>query len=70
MKQTRIIRLADIASTPIKRGILPVSPATIWRWVHDKKFPKPFKIGCITAWHADEIDDFIAQCSGRDIRSY
>lgn len=67
MSQNRIIRITDIASTPIKRGMLPVSQATIWRWVRDGKFPKPFKIGSITAWHLDEIDKFVAQCSGRAI---
>lgn len=60
-----LLRLSDIASTPAKRGILPVSPATIWRWIGAGKFPKPFKIGSITAWHADEVDAFVAQCSGR-----
>ncbi len=60
----RIIRIADIATTPTKAGILPVSPATIWRWVRADKFPKPFKIGSITAWHAVDIDNFIAKCSG------
>jgi predicted DNA-binding transcriptional regulator AlpA len=65
MHQNRIIRMADIASTPVKRGMLPVSPATIWRWIGVGKFPAPFKIGCITAWYADEIDAFIAQCAGR-----
>lgn len=68
MNQTRIIRMGDIASTPVKRGILPVSAATIWRWIAAGKFPKPFKIGCITAWYADEIDAFIEQCSGRPVR--
>lgn len=59
----RIIRIADLATTPKKSGILPVSPATIWRWVRDGKFPKPFKLGAsVTGWHADEIDAFIAAC--------
>ncbi len=64
----RIIRVADIATTPKKAGLLPVSPATIWRWVGAGKFPKPFKIGSITAWYADEVDAFVAQCSGRAVR--
>lgn len=68
MQKNRIIRLADIASTPVKRGILPVSPATIWRWVRDGKFPQPFKIGSITAWHAAEIENFVAQCSARTVQ--
>lgn len=61
--QPRIIRIADLATTPKKAGILPVSPATIWRWVRDGKFPKPFKLGdSVTGWHADEIDAYIAAC--------
>jgi prophage regulatory protein len=59
---SRIIRIADIATTPTKTGILPVSPATIWRWVRDDKFPKPFKLGAsVTGWYADDIEAFIAQ---------
>jgi predicted DNA-binding transcriptional regulator AlpA len=58
----RIIRIAQLASTPKKAGILPVSPATIWRWVRDDKFPKPLKLGpCVTGWHAHEVDAFIAE---------
>jgi prophage regulatory protein len=64
--QTKVIRIAAIATTPAKPGMLPVSPATIWRWVRDGKFPKPFKIGSTTVWHLDEIDNFVAQCAGRD----
>jgi predicted DNA-binding transcriptional regulator AlpA len=57
----RIIRIAEIASTPKKAGILPVSPATIWRWVRDGKFPQPFKLGAsVTGWSADEINAFVA----------
>lgn len=58
----RIIRIADLATTPKKSGILPVSPATIWRWVRDGKFPKPFKLGAsVTGWYVDDIEAFIAQ---------
>jgi len=58
----RVIRIADIATTPTKTGILPVSPAPIWRWVRDGKFPKPLKLGaCVTGWYAADIEAFIAQ---------
>ena len=58
--QPRIIRIADLATTPKKTGMLPVSPATIWRWVGVGKFPKPFKIGSsVTVWHMADIEDFI-----------
>lgn len=57
----RIIRIAQLATTPKNPGILPVSPATIWRWVRDGKFPKPFKLGsCVTGWAVEEIDAFVA----------
>ena len=47
-----------------KLGILPVSPATIWRWVREDKFPKPFKLGeSVTVWDAAEVEAFIARRS-------
>ena len=62
---TRIIRIAELASTPKKSGILPISPATIWRWVRDGKFPQPFKIGVrTTVWNYDEIQAYIARQAG------
>lgn len=80
VQPNQIIRIADIATFPISekrattgeivrksgfnQGILPVSPATIWRWVRDDKFPKPFKIGSVTAWYARDVDAFIARCAG------
>jgi prophage regulatory protein len=58
----RVLRIADIASTKDKKGILPVSPATVWRWVRESKFPAPFKLGAsVTVWDADAVDAFIAQ---------
>ena len=61
----RVIRLNDLASTPDKPGKLPVSPATIWRWVREGRFPKPFKIGpATTVWDADQVDAFLAQQAG------
>lgn len=61
----RVIRVADIATTKNKKGLLPVSPATVWRWVREGKFPKPFKLGdSVTVWDAAEIEAFIAQHAG------
>lgn len=58
----RVIRISELASTPAKEGKLPVSPATVWRWVREGKFPKPFKLGeSVTVWDAAEVDGFIAQ---------
>jgi predicted DNA-binding transcriptional regulator AlpA len=61
----RVIRVADLATTKDKAGLLPVSPATVWRWVREGKFPKPFKLGeAVTVWDAAAVEDFIAQRSG------
>ncbi|MFC7516593.1 helix-turn-helix transcriptional regulator [Herbaspirillum sp. GCM10030257] len=58
----RVIRMDELATTPAKKGTLPVSPATIWRWVREGNFPKPFKLGAsVTVWDAAEIEVFIAQ---------
>lgn len=61
----RIIRIADLATTKGKPGKLPVSPATIWRWVREDKFPKPFKLGeYVTVWDLDQVEAFIAKRAG------
>ena len=40
----------------------PVSPATVWRWVREGKFPKPYKLGtCVTVWDIDQVNVFIKQ---------
>ena len=63
----RVIRISELASTKAKPGILPVSPATVWRWVRQDKFPKPFTLGdSVTVWNAAEVEAFIAQRAGGD----
>jgi prophage regulatory protein len=60
----RFIRLAQLATTPGNPGMLPVSPATIWRWVKSEKFPKPFKLGVgTTVWDAAQVEAFIARAA-------
>lgn len=58
----RVMRIADIATTKDRKGMLPVSPAAIWRWVRESKFPKSFKLGeSFTVWDAAEVETFMAQ---------
>lgn len=58
----RVIRISELATTKDKPGRLPVSPATVWRWVSEKKFPAPFKLGAnTTVWDAAEVEQFLAQ---------
>lgn len=65
----RVIRIAELATSKDKQGLLPVSPATVWRWVREGKFPKPFKLGeSVTVWDAAEVDAFLAQRAGGTAR--
>jgi predicted DNA-binding transcriptional regulator AlpA len=37
-------------------AMVPISDATLWRWVKAKKFPQPVKLGPgTTAWRADDV---------------
>lgn len=61
----RIIRLAELATTKQRKGLLPVSPATIWRWVREGNFPAPFSLSeRVTVWDATEVEAFIAKRAG------
>jgi prophage regulatory protein len=63
----RVGRIADVATTKAKKGRVPVSPATVWRWVKQGKFPAPFKLGPnVTVWDLDLVDAFVAQQAGGD----
>lgn len=57
----KVYRVQQLASRNGIAGMLPVSTATLWRWVKDGKFPKPFKLGHrVTVWDAAEVDAFLA----------
>ena len=61
----QVIRISELASTPAKPGRLPVSPATVWRWVREGRFPKPFKLSDrVTVWNISDIDAFVARQDG------
>lgn len=61
----RVIRLAQLASIKNRPGLLPVSQATIWRWVRQNKFPQPFKLGAgTTVWDAGQVEAFITAQQG------
>jgi len=56
------IRISDLASTSLRAGMLPASPATIWRKVKEGTFPKPVKLGDrITAWHIEDIELWLSK---------
>ena len=44
---------------------MPASPASIWRWSKEGKFPRPFKLSeGVTVWDLDEVDAFVAKHAG------
>jgi predicted DNA-binding transcriptional regulator AlpA len=58
----RVGRISTVATTEKSKGLVPVSPATIWRWVSEGKFPKPFKLGPnTTVWDLDLVEAFLVQ---------
>ena len=60
----KLYRLCQLASTETPGG-LHVSKATIWRWVREGRFPKPFKLGPrTTVWDASLVDAFILAQGG------
>ena len=57
--------MSELASTPGCKGLLPVSPATIWRWVKAGHFPAPFKLSeGVTCWDAISVNEFLARREG------
>lgn len=65
----RVYRIRQLVTGPHQPGILPISSATLWRWVKAGKFPKPFKLGeKVTVWDAAEVEAFIqAQHAGVEV---
>lgn len=62
----RVIRIGELATTAKKEGLLPISPATVWRWVKQNKFPQPFHLGeRVTVWNMSDVEAFIAKQGGQ-----
>ena len=47
-------------------SIIPVSSATLWRWVRSGAFVQPVRLGAnVTAWRVEDVQDWInAQAGG------
>ena len=66
MIDQRVIRVNEIASTKEKQGKLPVSKGTVWRWVKEGRFPKPFKLSeRVTVFSTLEVENFISTKWGK-----
>lgn len=53
LSNLELLRLKDVLK------IIPVGKSTIWSWVKNGKFPKPFKISeRTTVWKIEDIKSF------------
>lgn len=56
MPQAGYIRQAGLLK------VLPISSATLWRWVSKGTFPKPVKLSSrVTAWRFDEVRSWLQE---------
>lgn len=61
-------RATELTSKPCKKGLLPISPTTLWRWVKNGKFPQPVKLGpSVTAWSAQSIQKWLESNGGQHV---
>jgi prophage regulatory protein len=60
MNRELLIRINELASHKGRPGMVPVSPATLWRWVKAGKFPAPVRLSDrVTAWEASKVNAWI-----------
>lgn len=57
------VRIGELARTPSNPGsLLPVSPATLWRWVKAGRFPAPVRLSdSVTAWRWADVQAWLEQ---------
>lgn len=62
MPQATYIRQAGLLP-----GVLPISPATLWRWVKIGAFPKPHKLSPrVTAWAILDVRNWLVSKQNHD----
>lgn len=57
-----LVRINKLISRPGKPGLLPVSSATLWRWVRAGNFPAPIRLGeSTTVWDLSQVEDWLTE---------
>ena len=60
-----LISTRDLISTPKRPGLLPISRATLQRWLHKGQFPRPHALSSSTfVWDLDEVMLWLDQTKG------
>lgn len=44
---------------PARHGLLPIISKTLWLWVKQNKFPRPFSLNGLTVWESKTVLDWI-----------
>jgi prophage regulatory protein len=69
----RFCRISNLATVrtgdgAVISGVVPLSTATIWRWIKAGKFPKPFKLGGnTTVFDLDEVETWLKNKTTREL---
>ena len=59
---SRYLRIRQLASTPAQPGRLPVSPASVYRWVQRGEFPAPVRLSRgVSAWPLEAVEKWEAE---------
>ena len=64
LPDSAFVREAQLVSTAKTIGMLPFSSATLWRYVRENKFPRPFKLSeRVTAWRLGDVRQWLNERS-------
>jgi prophage regulatory protein len=44
--------------------VVPIARSTVWLWVRQGRFPKPFKFGSITLWNRGDVLTWLKRAGG------
>ena len=57
----RYVRVTGLTTTAKRKGILPISRATLWRWIKAGSFPQPIRFsGRVVVWKESDITAWLA----------
>ena len=57
LKTSAFVRQSDLLPS-----IVPISPATLWRWIKKGDFPAPVRLGDnLVAWRSDHVLKWISE---------
>lgn len=59
-EQVKATRQLGLLREPQVLELIPISPATLWRMVKDRRFPKPVQISeRAVGWRRQDVQDWI-----------